>query len=58
MADERIKVEQHSVAGVFWFAAWLFTIGLLELTFWKGVLAFLLWPYYLGEALIPLLPGG
>ena len=34
-----------------WIAAWLFTIGYLQLTFWKGVLAILIWPYYLGAAL-------
>jgi len=33
---------------------WLFTIGFLELTFWKGVLALLLWPYYLGEFFKPI----
>lgn len=58
MAEERIRIEQHSEAGVLWFAAWLFTIGLLELGFWKGVLALVLWPYYLGVGLTPLLPGG
>lgn len=31
-----------------WFAAWLFTIGFLHLTFWKAVLAIVLWPYYVG----------
>jgi len=31
-----------------WFGAWLFTIGYLRLTFWKGVFAIVLWPYYLG----------
>ena len=45
---EKIRIEQHSFAGGLWFAAWLFTIGFLRLTFWKGVLALLLWPYYLG----------
>lgn len=58
MAEERIRIEQHSATGIFWFTGWLFTIGLLELTFLKGVLALLLWPYYVGGALIPLLPGG
>jgi uncharacterized membrane protein len=46
--DSKVKVENHSVAGGFWFMGWLFTIGFLKLTFWKGVLALLLWPYYLG----------
>jgi len=43
-----IKVEHHSTLGGFWFAGWLFTIGFLHLTFWKGALALILWPYFLG----------
>jgi len=34
--------------GCLWFAAWLFIIGFLHLSFWKGVLAIVLWPYYIG----------
>jgi hypothetical protein len=45
---EKIKIEQHSFSGTLWFAGWLFTIGYLQLTFLKGVLAVVLWPYYLG----------
>ena len=45
-ASEKIRIEQHGAAGLAWFAAWLFTIGLLRLTFWKGVLALVIWPYY------------
>ena len=52
---ERIRIEQHSFMGVLWFGAWLFTIGFLHLTFWKGVLAMALWPYYLGATFSPLL---
>jgi hypothetical protein len=48
---EKVRVEQHTFAGGFWFVGWLFTIGFVHLTFWKGVLALLLWPYYLGAAL-------
>ena len=44
----KIKVEHHTVSGGLWVVAWLFTIGFLQLSFWKGVLAILLWPYYLG----------
>ena len=47
---ERIKIEQHSWTGTLWAFGWLFTIGYLHLTFWKGVLALLIWPYYLGLA--------
>lgn len=45
---EKIRIEQHSGGGLLWLAGWLFTIGFVHLTFWKGVLALLLWPYYLG----------
>ena len=45
---EKIKIEQNTVGGLFWFAAWLFTIGFLHLDFIKGALALVLWPYFLG----------
>lgn len=46
--SQKIRIEQHSLTGGLWFAAWLFTIGYLHLTFWKGVLAIVIWPYYMG----------
>lgn len=51
MDKQRIKIEQHSGLGLAWFAGWLFTIGYLELTFWRGVLGLVIWPYYLGGEL-------
>jgi hypothetical protein len=54
-AMERIKIEQHSFMGILWCGAWLFTIGFLHLSFWKGVLAIILWPYYLGVTFSSLL---
>jgi hypothetical protein len=45
---EKIKVEQHTFMGSLWLAGWLFTLGFLHLAFWKGILALVLWPYYLG----------
>ncbi len=48
---EKIKIEHHTLSGGFWIAAWLFTIGYLHLAFWQGVLALIIWPYYLGAAL-------
>jgi uncharacterized membrane protein len=45
---EKIRIEQHTFMGSVWVAAWLFTIGFLHLGFWKGVLAIVIWPYYLG----------
>lgn len=47
MADK--KVEVAGIVGPIWFIGWLFTIGFLQLSFFKGFLAILLWPYYLGE---------
>jgi hypothetical protein len=48
--ERRIRIEQHSGSGSAWFAGWLFTIGYLQLAFWKAVLAVVLWPYFLGVA--------
>ena len=45
---EKISIEQHSFGGLLWVGGWLFTIGFLKLTFWNGVLAIILWPYYVG----------
>lgn len=45
---EKIKIEQHSASGLLWFIGWLFTIGFVPLTFWRGVLALVIWPYYMG----------
>lgn len=55
---ERIRIEQHSFGGALWAVGWLFTIGFLKLTFWKGVLAAVLWPYYLGASLSSLIKIG
>jgi uncharacterized membrane protein len=45
---QKIRIEQPSIMAGLWFAAWLFTIGFLRLSFWKGVLAIVIWPYYIG----------
>jgi len=44
---QKIKVENNGCFWV-WLMGWLFTIGYLGLTFWKGVAAVVLWPYYIG----------
>ncbi|HMA43533.1 MAG TPA: hypothetical protein VKO86_05930 [Gemmatimonadales bacterium] len=53
---EKIRIEQHTFAGGLWFAGWLFTLGVLHLSFWKGFLALVVWPYYLGVAASTYLP--
>jgi len=50
---ENIKIEHHTVSGGAWIAAWLFTLGYLKLGFWNGVLAILIWPYFLGAHFAP-----
>ena len=51
---QKIRIEQHTFMGTVWVAAWLFTIGFLHLAFWNGVLAIVLWPYFLGLHFSPL----
>jgi hypothetical protein len=48
--DNRLIKVGGGQAAFSWFAGWLFTIGFLHLAFWKGVLAVVLWPYYIGLA--------
>ena len=50
VSTERIRIEQHSAAGLLWFAGWLFTIGFLHLSFWKGLLGLIVWPYFMGTS--------
>lgn len=45
---DSINIKQHGAAGGLWFVGWLFTIGFLHLTFGKGLLAIIIWPYYIG----------
>ena len=45
---EKIKIENHMFTGGFWMVGWLFTVGFLKLSFWHGVFAILIWPYYIG----------
>ncbi len=54
MASESKHVVSHGggIAGAFWFAGWLFTIGYANLIWWKIILGLVVWPYYLGQALL------
>lgn len=54
MYMDKVKIENHAFSGGMWVVAWIFTIGFLQLTFWQGVKALVIWPYYLGEALRPM----
>jgi len=45
---EKIKIENHTFPGAIWVIGWLFTIGLMHLSFWRAVLAIVIWPYHIG----------
>lgn len=55
--SEKIRIEQHGATGLLWFAGWLFTIGFLHLPFWKGLLALIVWPYYIGTSIAGVVGG-
>ena len=40
-----------AAGGVLWFIGWLFTIGYVNLVWWKILLGLIIWPYFLGVAL-------
>lgn len=46
-----VHVENVSKGAPVWCIGWLFTIGFADLSFGKGLLALLIWPVYLGDAL-------
>jgi hypothetical protein len=39
-----------SLIGPIWFIGWLFTIGFANLVWWQILLAIVIWPYFLGQA--------
>jgi hypothetical protein len=47
------KMEIAGIIGPIWMMGWLFTIGFCKLGFYAGVLALVLWPYYLGAKIAP-----
>src|SRR5690242_11618377 len=47
----RVHASGGGIAAPLWFAAWLFTIGYLKLSFWKAVAAFFVWAYFLGNTM-------
>lgn len=41
-----------TLVGPIWFIGWLFTIGYAGLVWWQILLALVIWPYFLGRALL------
>ncbi len=50
MADIKHGGGQVVGGGLFWFAGWLFTIGFVDMVWWKIIVAIVVWPYFLGGA--------
>ena len=56
MSDEHHERHSHgggggaagATGGVLWFAGWLFSIGFVNLAWWKVILGLVVWPYFLG----------
>ncbi len=46
-----VSIAVTGLAGPIWLIGWLFTTGYVHLSFWKAVLALVVWPYYLGASL-------
>jgi hypothetical protein len=47
----RPRAASNGLAGMLWFAGWLFTIAFAKLVWWKAFLALVVWPYFLAIAL-------
>jgi hypothetical protein len=54
MSDERRRWYRGSPVSFvpLWFMGWLFTIGYAGLVWWEILLGIVVWPLYLGRALI------
>ncbi len=44
-----------SAFGVIWFIGWLFTIGFVDLSWWKIIVGVVVWPFFLGDKILALL---
>ena len=49
MAEERRRgAPAGAIGGIIGFIGWLFTIGYVNLVWWKIILGIVVWPYFLG----------
>ncbi len=49
MANGKGGAAASSSIGVLWFIGWLFTIGYVNLVWWKIILGIVVWPWFLGN---------
>jgi len=52
---QRIKIDQGGLGFGLWMVGWLFTIGFLDLGFWRGFLGLFVWPVFLGTRIAELI---
>jgi len=56
MAEQRKHrgggVSAGAAGGAIWLMGWLFTIGFANLVWWKAILGIVVWPFYLGDAVL------
>lgn len=52
MSNKKNKTCSVNSGAPIWLIGWLFTLGFIKMTLWKSVLAILVWPYFLGSALL------
>ena len=48
------KGSSAGLGGVVWYGGWLFTVGFANLVWWKIILGIVVWPFYLGDAILAL----
>jgi len=41
-----------ALGGTIWFMGWLFTIGFANLVWWQIILGVVVWPFFLGDAVL------
>ena len=41
-----------NLGGIIWFLGWLFTIGYADLVWWKIIVGIVVWPFFLGDAVL------
>ena len=41
-----------ALGGTIWFMGWLFTIGFANMVWWQIILGIVVWPFFLGDAVL------
>ena len=49
MRNDGVKIENRVDLGIFWMMGWMFSIGFLKLSVKQGLIALIIWPYFIGQ---------